>query len=100
MVHLWVEGFFEVFATVVIARLGLVGMRSAGRSAVLSATVFLPGGIIGTLHHLYFSGAPTFVIALGSVCSALEVVPLVFVGYEAWENLKFSKSQPWIRAYR
>ncbi len=104
VVHLWVEGFFEVFATVVIAflfaRLGLVGMRSAGRSAVLSATIFLSGGIIGTLHHLYFSGTPTFVIALGSVFSALEVVPLVFVGYEAWENLKVSKSQPWIRAYR
>ena len=104
VVHLWVEGFFEVFATVVIAflfaRLGLVGMRSAGRSAVLSATIFLSGGIIGTLHHLYFSGTPTFVIALGSVFSALEVVPLVFVGYEAWENFKVSRSQPWIRAYR
>ena len=104
VVHLWVEGFFEVFATVVIAflfaRLGLVGMRSAGRSAVLSATIFLSGGIIGTLHHLYFSGTPTFVIGLGSVFSALEVVPLVFVGYEAWENLKVSKSQPWIKAYR
>jgi nitric oxide reductase subunit B len=91
VVHLWVEGFFEVFATVVIAflfaRLGLVAMRSAGRSAVLSATIFLSGGIIGTLHHLYFSGTPTFVIALGSVFSALEVVPLVFVGFEAWENL-------------
>ena len=104
VVHLWVEGFFEVFATVVIAflfaRLGLVGMRSAGRSAILSATIFLSGGIIGTLHHLYFSGTPTFVIALGSVFSALEVVPLVFVGYEAWQNLKVSRSQPWIRAYR
>ena len=104
VVHLWVEGFFEVFATVVIAflfaRLGLVGMRSAGRAAILSATIFLSGGIIGTLHHLYFSGTPTFVIALGSVFSALEVVPLVFVGYEAWENLKVSRSQPWIRAYR
>jgi nitric oxide reductase subunit B len=104
VVHLWVEGFFEVFATVVIAflfaRLGLVGMRSAGRSAILSATIFLSGGIIGTLHHLYFSGTPTFVIALGSVFSALEVVPLVFVGYEAWENLKVSKSRPWITAYR
>jgi nitric oxide reductase subunit B len=104
VVHLWVEGFFEVFATTVIAflfaRLGLVGMRSAGRSAVLSATIFLSGGIIGTLHHLYFSGTPTFVIALGSVFSALEVVPLVFVGHEAWENLKVAKSEVWVRAYR
>ena len=104
VVHLWVEGFFEVFATVVIAflfaRLGLVGMRSAGRASVLSATIFLSGGVIGTLHHLYFSGTPTFVLALGSVFSALEVVPLVFVGFEAWENLKVSRVRPWIRAYR
>jgi nitric oxide reductase subunit B len=104
VVHLWVEGFFEVFATVVIAflfaRLGLVGMRSASRASILSATIFLSGGIIGTLHHLYFSGTPTFVLALGSVFSALEVVPLVFVGFDAWENLKLSKGQTWIRQYR
>jgi nitric oxide reductase subunit B len=103
-VHLWVEGFFEVFATVVIAflfaRLGLTSMSSAARASILSATIFLAGGIVGTLHHLYFSGTPTFVLALGSVFSALEVVPLVFVGFDAWENLRISKSQGWIRQYR
>ena len=60
VVHLWVEGFFEVFATVVIAflfaRLKLVAMRTAAQASVLSATIFLSGGIVGTLHHLYFSG--------------------------------------------
>jgi nitric oxide reductase subunit B len=104
VVHLWVEGFFEVFATVVIAflfaRLGLVQMRAASRASILSATIFLSGGIIGTLHHLYFSGTPTFVLALGSVFSALEVVPLCFVGYDAWENLKVSRGNTWIRQYR
>ena len=104
VVHLWVEGFFEVFATVVIAflfaRLGLIAMRTAGRATILSATIFLSGGIIGTLHHLYFSGTPTFVLALGSVFSALEVVPLVFVGFEAWENLKLSKGRSWVQQYR
>jgi hypothetical protein len=62
---------------------------------VLSATIFLSGGIVGTLHHLYFSGTPIVVIALGSVFSALEVVPLLFVGFEAWENLR-----PWVQKYR
>lgn len=105
VVHLWVEGFFEVFATVVIAflfaRLGLVGMKSASRASILSATIFLSGGVIGTLHHLYFSGTPTFVLALGSVFSALEVVPLCFVGYDAWENLKVSRGdQTWMKQYR
>ncbi len=104
VVHLWVEGFFEVFATVVIAfllaRLGLVHLPSAGRAVILSSTIFLSGGIIGTLHHLYFSGTPTFVLALGSVFSALEVVPLVFVGFEAWENLRLARARPWVRHYR
>ena len=104
VVHLWVEGFFEVFATVVIAflfaRLKLVAMRSAAQASVLSATIFLAGGIVGTLHHLYFSGTPTVVLALGSVFSALEVVPLLFVGFEAWENLRLSRSRPWVQRYR
>ena len=60
VVHLWVEGFFEVFATVVIAfmfaRLELIRAQTANTSVVLSSTIFLAGGIIGTLHHLYFSG--------------------------------------------
>jgi nitric oxide reductase subunit B len=104
VVHLWVEGFFEVFATVVIAflfaRLGLVRMRTAAEASVLSATIFLSGGIIGTLHHLYFSGTPTVVLALGSVFSALEVVPLLFVGFEAWENLRLTERRVWVRKYR
>ncbi|MCY0989333.1 nitric-oxide reductase large subunit [Nannocystis sp. ILAH1] len=104
VVHLWVEGFFEVFATVVItflfARLGLVRLATAGRSVLLASTIFLSGGIIGTLHHLYFSGTPTFVLALGSVFSALEVVPLMFVGFEAWENLRLSRARPWVQAYK
>ncbi|MGE5430653.1 MAG: nitric-oxide reductase large subunit, partial [Syntrophomonadaceae bacterium] len=104
VVHLWVEGFFEVFATVVIAflfaRLGLLNIKTAGQAAVLSSTIFLSGGIIGTLHHLYFSGTPTFVLALGSVFSALEVVPLLFVGYEAWENYKLLKAKEWVVNYK
>jgi nitric oxide reductase subunit B len=104
VVHLWVEGFFEVFATVVIAflfaRLKLVSVVVAGRSTVLAATIFLSGGIIGTLHHLYFSGTPTIVLALGSVFSALEVVPLVFVGYEAWENIRLSRKKEWVIRYK
>jgi nitric oxide reductase large subunit len=84
VVHLWVEGFSEVFATIVIAflfaRLKLVAMRTAAYASVLSATILLSGGIVGTLHHLTFSGTPIVVIALGSVFSALEVVPLLFMG--------------------
>jgi nitric oxide reductase subunit B len=104
VVHLWVEGFFEVFATVVIAflfaRLKLVSLKTAGQATVLASTIFLSGGIIGTLHHLYFSGTPIMVLALGSVFSALEVVPLIFVGFEAWENIRLSRSKEWVKKYK
>lgn len=104
VVHLWVEGFFEVFATVVFAflfaRLGLLEPKSTERTVVVAAAVFLAGGIIGTLHHLYFSGSPTMIASLGAVFSALEVVPLVFIGYEAWENLRLSRRGHWVRKYR
>ncbi len=104
VVHLWVEGFFEVFATVVFAflfaRLGLLEPKSTERAVVMASAIFLAGGIVGTLHHLYFSGTPAMVTALGSVFSALEVVPLVFIGYEAWDNLRLSSHQGWVQKYR
>ncbi len=104
VVHLWVEGFFEVFATAVIAfffaRLGLVRPELAASSAVLSATIYLSGGIIGTCHHLYFSGTPTVALAFGSVFSALEVVPLVLVAYAALDDLRMSAATTWSRQYR
>jgi nitric oxide reductase subunit B len=104
VVHLWVEGFFEVFATTVIAfffmRLGLIRPGVAAAAALLSATIFLSGGIIGTCHHLYFSGTPTVALAWGSVFSALEVVPLVLVGFDAMEDLRRSRLSPWVQQYK
>jgi nitric oxide reductase subunit B len=104
VVHLWVEGFFEVFATVVIAflfvRMGLLRTRIATPTVLFSTIIFLFGGIIGTFHHLYFSGTPTSVLALGATFSALEVVPLVLIGFEAYHNLELSRSTSWIKAYK
>lgn len=102
--HLWVEGFFEVFATVVIAflftRMGLLRVITATSSVLFSSAVFLFGGIIGTFHHLYFTGTPEPIMALGATFSALEVVPLVLMGFEAWENLILSRAAPWVANYR
>ena len=104
VVHLWVEGFFEVFATVVIAflftRLKLLSVRTATQAVLFSTTVFLSGGIIGTFHHLYFAGTPNSVLALGATFSALEVVPLILIGFEAWENIRLARAKEWLTAYR
>lgn len=103
VVHLWVEGFFEVFATSAIAyvfvHLGLLPVRRAAPAVILATAVFLGGGIIGTLHHLYFSGTPQSVLALGAVFSALEVVPLTLVAFEVYEHVKLAGSRPWVARY-
>ncbi len=104
LVHLWVEGFFEVFATAVVAliftRLGLIRAASANRAIVAETIVFLFGGILGTLHHLYFTGTPTSIIAVGAVFSALEVVPLTLIGLEALQNYRRTQGAAWLGAYK
>ncbi len=104
VVHLWVEGFFEVFATAAIAlltvKLGLVRARTANHAVLFATVIFLTGGVLGTLHHLYFSGTTTSVIAVGAVFSALEVVPLALIGHEAYETYRMSKAAPWVQTYK
>jgi nitric oxide reductase subunit B len=104
VVHLWVEGFFEVFAAVITAflfvRLKIVKAATATSAVLFSTVVFLAGGILGTFHHLYFTGTPTAVMALGATFSALEVVPLVLMGFEAYDNLKISRMATWTKAYK
>lgn len=104
IVHLWVEGFFEVFATAVISllmvKLGLVRARNANVAVLFGTIVFLFGGVLGTAHHWYFAGTPVSVIAIGSVFSALEVVPLALIGAEAFETWRHTKAAPWVAAYK
>ncbi|WP_298719903.1 nitric-oxide reductase large subunit [uncultured Oceanisphaera sp.] len=104
IVHLWVEGFFEVFAATALAfifcSMGLVSKRMATTASLASASLFMLGGIPGTFHHLYFSGTTTPVMAVGATFSALEVVPLVVLGYEAWENWRLKHRAPWMESVR
>lgn len=101
VVHLWVEGFFEVFATASFAfifyNLGLVSYRTATGAAIASAALYLAGGIPGTFHHLYFTGTTTPIMAMGASFSALEVVPLVVLGYEGYENYSKQHQAPWMQ---
>ena len=104
VVHLWVEGFFEVFATAVIAflftKLGLIKNSTATLAVLFATIVFMAGGVLGTLHHLYFTGTPVAVIALGASFSALEVVPLAYVGFEAYHTFKLGHATPWMQRYK
>lgn len=103
VVHLWVEGIFEVFATAIIAtlfvKMGLLRVSVATVSVLFATIIFLGGGVLGTFHHLYFSGTPISVMALGATFSALEVVPLMVVGFEAYNHAKIEGQTIWDEAY-
>lgn len=92
IIHLWVEGFFELFATTMVAltfiELGLVSKQMGLRLIFLDAILIFMGGIIGTGHHWYFSGMTQPNMMLFSCFSALEVVPLVVLCVEAWSFRK------------
>lgn len=104
VVHLWVEGFFEVFATAALAfvfyNLGLVSYKSATAASLVAGSLFLVGGVPGTFHHLYFTGTTTPVMATGASFSALEVVPLVLLGHEAYEHWSHQHAAPWMQRLR
>ena len=92
IIHLWVEGFFELFATVLVAvmfyQLGLVNAKTATRLVYLDAILYLMGGIVGTGHHWYFTGQGTLNMGLASCFSALEVVPLTLLTLDAWDFIR------------
>ena len=104
VVHLWVEGFFEVFATAVISlifvRLGLVRVQSAVMAILFTTILYLTGGVLGMFHHLYFTGTSPVILVIGGTFSALELMPLVMVGFEAYENLSMTRRTSWIHHYK
>lgn len=89
IIHLWVEGFFELFATVLVAvmffQMGLVAARTATRIVYLDAILYLGAGIVGTGHHWYFTGQGTLNMGLAACFSAMEVVPLTLLTLDAWD---------------
>ena len=97
VVHLWVEDFLELFTTVMVAYvfvlLGVVRERVALTVVFLDILLYSVGGVIGTMHHLYFSGEPAEHMALGAVFSAAEVIPLTFLTVEAWSFLQLGARQ-------
>jgi nitric oxide reductase subunit B len=88
VVHIWVEGIFEFFGVAVIAlfltTLGLVDKESAMKVSYLTAILVFTGGIIGTAHHFFWYGGPSFWLSLGSVFSSLEPIPLILLVVRAW----------------
>lgn len=104
LIHLWVEGFFEFFVTVIVAvilyQLGLVRRLTAIRIIYLDAILYFGGGLIGTAHHWYFTGQTELTMALGATFSALEVVPLTLLTLDAWDFYRVTRGDSPVYRHR
>lgn len=87
-IHMWVEAFFEVFTTIIVAYflylMGFVSHLAAARVVYLAAVLFLGSGLVGISHNFYWNAKSIETVALGGVLSSLQVAPLVLLTVEAW----------------
>jgi len=95
VVHLWVESIFEFFGIAVIALLmvamGLATAKAALRVAYFTASITFLSGIIGTAHHYFWYGGPSFWVGLGAVFSSMEPVPLMLLvvrGLKEYQSIR------------
>ena len=95
IIHLWVEGFFEFFATTVVAltfyQLGLTRRNVALRVIYLDGILYFLGGLIGTGHHWYYTGQTNVNMAMSALVSVLEVVPLTLLTLDAWDFVRTTR---------
>jgi len=92
VIHMWAEAFFEVFTTVLVGYfmvlMGLVSRQAAIRVIYIAALLFLGSGLLGISHNFYWNAKPVGTMALGSVFSTLQVIPLILLTLEAWRFQK------------
>jgi nitric oxide reductase subunit B len=97
VVHLWVEQSFEFFAAAMTAYLlmavGLVSRKLAERTVFFELILIFLGGVLGTGHHLYWVGATSLWVPLGSMFSFIEVLPLVLLVLDAIQHYRLIKAQ-------
>ncbi|QIO23449.1 nitric-oxide reductase large subunit [Haloarcula sp. JP-L23] len=87
VVHMWVEGAFEFFIVAIVGitlvSMNLLKRQSAAKAVMFEALLVMGTGVIGVSHHYWWIGMPDIWVPLGSAFSTLELVPLVFILYEA-----------------
>ncbi|MBX0324644.1 cbb3-type cytochrome c oxidase subunit I [Halomicroarcula sp. F13] len=87
VVHMWVEGAFEFFIVAIVGitlvSMNLLKRQSAAKAVMFEALLVMGTGVIGVSHHYWWIGMPDLWVPIGSAFSTLELVPLVFILYEA-----------------
>lgn len=96
VVHMWVEVTFEVFTTVIVAymlvQMGLITRVMAERVVFLAVMLFLFTATLGVSHNFYWIAKPEAVIAVGSIFSTLQVLPLLLLTLDAWKMRQEGKN--------
>lgn len=93
-IHLWVEGVWEMVQAGLLAYL-LIRLSGADREVmekwlyVIVGLVFL-AGILGTAHHYYWVGVPSYWLPIGAFFSALE--PLALLGMAMYAYFAMRRS--------
>ncbi len=96
VVHLWVEGTWELVMAAILAFL-MLKLTGVDREViekwlyVIVATALF-SGILGTGHHFYWIGLPSYWQWTGSIFSAFEVVP--FFGMMSFAFIMVWKGRP------
>lgn len=98
IIHLWVEGAWELIAAALMSflLLKLTGIERSRLSRYLYAEVFLTlaTGIVGIGHHYYWIGTPRYWLLWGAVFSALEPVPIALMVYDALKSMRERRVEP------
>ena len=93
-IHLWVEGVWMMIMGSFLAYL-LIRLSGADREVmekwlyVIVGLVFI-AGILGTAHHYYWVGVPTYWLPIGGLFSALEPVAIVGMAVYAYAAMRRS----------
>lgn len=94
VVHLWVEGVWELIMGSILAYL-LIKLTGVDREVIEKWLYLIVGltflsGILGTGHHYYFIGTPSYWLWIGGLFSALE--PLAFLAMALFAVAMYRKS--------
>jgi nitric oxide reductase subunit B len=92
VVHLWVEGAWEVIAGALLAFM-LLKVTNAPRHVLerwmyVEVALVLFTGILGTGHHYYWIGTPEYWLWIGGVFSAMEPIPLLLMVWDAFRTTR------------
>ena len=95
VVHLWEEMAFELTSAGFIATFyfvsGLAPRAQMEKWLYLEASLAVVGGFYGTGHHYYWIGFPAVWLAIGSLVSIVEVIPVGLLAHMTYKGLKSKK---------